>query len=410
MTHKIVVGLGFGDEAKGATVDWLTANEDVQAVIRFNGGPQAAHNVVTASGLHHTFAQFGSGTFNGVPTHLSRFMMFNPFNIWPERDHLMNVLGLPDPLDGLTVSWNALLITPYHREANRRREDARGHARHGSTGQGIGEVRYYQRDFPGDELYVGDMQVPTRLIPKLRKLREYYEAQGFDMSDIMPPEELAEQYFKMKEYIQIVSDKYTEKLLDSGTCVFEGAQGVLLDELYGFNPHTTFSATTQRNARTLLDGRPAETWGLTRSYHTRHGHGPFPTEGLGIGLDDVPEMHNATGHFQGGWRVGALDMSLLRYAVEVNGGVDRVSVSHMDYVRNHENIITDGYAEGYTISTPRDRIESHTYGPTLFGAKPVIRDIELHEAIREATGVLPTLYSYGPRREDRVLADVPALS
>ena len=70
----IVVDLGFGDAGKGATVDYLCspdADLNVSAVVRFNGGAQAAHNVVV-DGRHHTFSQFGSGTFSGVSTILSR--------------------------------------------------------------------------------------------------------------------------------------------------------------------------------------------------------------------------------------------------------------------------------------------------------------------------------------------------
>lgn len=67
----IVVGLGWGDEGKGATVDALVASNQ-QRVVRFNGGQQAAHNVI-ADGIHHTFSSIGSGAFSNVPTFISRF-------------------------------------------------------------------------------------------------------------------------------------------------------------------------------------------------------------------------------------------------------------------------------------------------------------------------------------------------
>ena len=81
----IVVGLGFGDEAKGATVDFLCAQDDVAGVVRFNGGAQAAHNVV-ADGRHHTFRQFGSGTLSGVPTFLSRYCLVEPIGLAGEAE------------------------------------------------------------------------------------------------------------------------------------------------------------------------------------------------------------------------------------------------------------------------------------------------------------------------------------
>ena len=81
--HVAVVDLGYGDAGKGTVVDALCAAGPVTAVIRFNGGAQAAHNVVTAGGRHHTFAQFGSGTLQGVPTHLSRFVVVDPLALAP---------------------------------------------------------------------------------------------------------------------------------------------------------------------------------------------------------------------------------------------------------------------------------------------------------------------------------------
>ncbi|MDU0295245.1 adenylosuccinate synthetase, partial [Saccharothrix longispora] len=94
--HVIVVGLGFGDEGKGAVVDALCHDRPTTAVIRFNGGAQAAHNVV-ADGRHHTFSQYGSGTLAGVPTHLSHHVLVEPIALATETREL-EALGVPDPL------------------------------------------------------------------------------------------------------------------------------------------------------------------------------------------------------------------------------------------------------------------------------------------------------------------------
>ena len=72
-TVVLLAGLGFGDEGKGTVTDYLVRTHSAKMVVRYNGGAQAAHNVVLPDGRHHTFAQFGSGTFvPGVRTHLSR--------------------------------------------------------------------------------------------------------------------------------------------------------------------------------------------------------------------------------------------------------------------------------------------------------------------------------------------------
>src|ERR1700754_3409097 len=131
MGHVIVVDLGFGDAGKGGVVDRLCARGPgaVHAVVRFNGGAQAAHNVVTTDARHHTFAQFGSGTFTpGVRTHLSRFMLVDPLALAAEAGHLAG-LGVPDALARLTVVREPLLTTLCRRAAGRAREIARGVAR-----------------------------------------------------------------------------------------------------------------------------------------------------------------------------------------------------------------------------------------------------------------------------------------
>src|SRR5947207_7285945 len=114
-----LVGLGFGDCGKGLFTDALCRRWPVHTVARFNGGAQAGHNVVTPDGRHHTFAQFGAGTFvPGVRTHLARQMVVHPLALWLEARGLASV-GVPDALERLTVSARALAITPFQQAACR---------------------------------------------------------------------------------------------------------------------------------------------------------------------------------------------------------------------------------------------------------------------------------------------------
>ena len=138
----VVVGLGYGDESKGATVDYLASTiGDTAAVVRWSGGGQAAHNVCHGP-RHHTFRQFGSGTLRGVRTIARAPMLVNPISLATEAAELA-VLGVGDPFGLLTVDANALVTTPIHVAMNRAREIARGAARHGSCGEGVGETRAY---------------------------------------------------------------------------------------------------------------------------------------------------------------------------------------------------------------------------------------------------------------------------
>ncbi|WP_156756128.1 adenylosuccinate synthetase [Actinokineospora pegani] len=340
--HVVVVGLGFGDEGKGAVVDALCADGSVSTVVRFNGGAQAAHNVVVDGG-HHTFSQFGSGTLAGVPTWLSRHVLVEPIALATESRELA-ALGVADPLRLVSIDADALLTTPFHVAANRAREDARGRDRHGSCGKGIGETAWYAllaergaqpgdvvegqeaRGVPGPPPTVGDCANPVALRRKLDALARFYEpliGAGPGVDDLVAL------YRAFADTVRTTTGDEAGRLADAGRLVFEGAQGVLLDETHGFHPHTTWSTVTPRNARALLAGRDARVLGVTRTYQTRHGAGPLPTEDRGV-LDRFPERHNGTGEYQGAWRAGHLDTVLLRYAVAACGGVDGLAVTHLD--------------------------------------------------------------------------------
>ena len=330
MSHVIVVDLGYGDAGKGTVVDWLCATRPVHAVVRFNGGGQAAHNVVLPDGRWHTFAQFGAGTFRpGVRTHLSRFMVVDPLALAVEADHLAAV-GVPDALDRLTVDGAALLTTPYHRAANRAREVARGADRHGSCGMGVGETMAYDLAYPGEAPRVGDCVTPAVLRQRLAALRDRLTAELGPL-DAPPVDDCVTAFTAFAERVSIVDGNHLTTLLRSGTCVFEGAQGVLLDEWHGFHPYTTWSTTTFTNAERLLAeadmSGTATRLGVLRTATTRHGPGPLVTEDPTLPFADP---RNPTNPWQGRFRFGHFDAVAHRYALEVAGGVDGLALTHLD--------------------------------------------------------------------------------
>lgn len=331
--HTVVVDLGFGDAGKGAVVDRLCGKGPVRAVVRFNGGAQAAHNVVTADGRHHTFAQFGSGTLRGVRTHLSRFMAVDPLALAAEADHL-RALGVPDPYALLTVDRRARLTTPYHAAANRLRERARGAGRHGSCGMGVGETAAYDLAHPGDAPTVGDCASRTPLLRRLRRLRDRLTDELGPLG-APPPEDCADAFTAFGRAVRLTDGTALRRLARQGPLVFEGAQGVLLDEWHGFHPYTTWSTTTFANAETLLAeagaAGSARRVGVVRTYTTRHGPGPLVTEDAGLAAV-LPERHNGHGRWQGAFRVGHFDAVAHAYAVEACGGVDALALTHVDAV------------------------------------------------------------------------------
>ncbi len=227
-----------------------------RAVVRFNGGAQAAHNVVVGE-QHHTFSQFGSGTLSGTPTLLSRYVLVEPIALAAEARGLA-ALGVADPLSLLSIDGNALLTTPIHVAANRAREDARGADRHGSCGKGIGETAWYalvcaQRPavgsvFEGQRVpgtagsppTVGDCGDPATMRRKLDALARFYGP----LADFPSVAGMVDLYREFADAVRIVPGDEIGRLVAQGKLVFEGAQGVLLDQWRGFHPHTTWSTVT----------------------------------------------------------------------------------------------------------------------------------------------------------------------
>ena len=428
MNHVIVVDLGYGDAGKGTVVDWLCSpfaasggsgglgGGPVHTVVRFNGGAQAGHNVVAADGRHHTFAQFGSGTFwPGVRTFLSRFMLVDPLALAAEAAHLAAV-GVPDALGRLTVDADALLTTPYHRAANRARELARGRDRHGSCGMGIGETASYALSAGCDAPRVGDCAAPRVLAGKLGRLRDRLSDELGPL-DAPPVPDLCEAYRAFAAAVPLVDSGYLARVLRRGRVVFEGAQGVLLDEWRGFHPYTTWSRTTFANAETLLAeaGASGVRLGVVRSYLTRHGPGPFVTEDPALRL---PERHNRHGDWQGVFRVGHFDAVALRYAVSVAGGVDALAVTHLDTaerlgtagppgtgaVRVCDEYLVDGRRVERLVPGPeRDLGYQERLTGMLLRAQPSYADLAgaWPGVIEAALGAPVALLSWGPTAADK---------
>lgn len=299
----IVVDLGFGDAGKGTTVDYLARRGGVSAVVRFNGGAQARHFVVTPDGRTHGFSQFGSGTFvPGVQTFLSRFVLVDPLELLKEAEALSE-LRCSKPFSRLYIDENALVVTPLHRYMNRIREHARGDKRHGSCGMGIGEAMAASLQYPHLTIRTRDLrdkgkltellqmqqclfrQLSEEVLPFEKHLRLFEEGATV-LHYPKSVDELAKLMHGIASHLQIVPSAHLARLAQQGSLLFEGAQGVLLDEWRGFHPYTTWSTTTPTNAHMLLSEigyvHPIKTLGVMRAYHTRHGAGPFPTEAPGL--------------------------------------------------------------------------------------------------------------------------------
>ena len=425
--HLIVIGLGFGDEGKGGIIDYLSRKLPSTLVVRFNGGGQAAHNVVTSEGLHHTFSQFGSGTFAGARTHLSRHMLVQPGALCAEGEHLRN-LGLSDVFSRMTVDGDALVTTRFHMAVNRLREITRK-TRHGSCGVGIGETIVDHLALGKDTLFVKDFINPATAWRKLEHLQAVNRAKVLDLvTDLLksftytawgsdasiranewswldnPKCIDAEAYAgqMLKDNVKIVDGSWLDGELDKeGTVLFEGAQGVLLDQHKGFLPYCTRSTTTFENARDLLGGRAAATMGVIRTYLTRHGAGPFPTEDASL---THPEAHNGQGLWQQNFRLGHFDRVLFRYALDAAGGVDQVAVTHVDREDRDFVKVCARYEGLKDLTVPKTEEEQRGLTALLEQAKPLyIKRPNIRSAISTIAQAPVTLSSWGPTADDHIL-------
>lgn len=421
----IVTDLGFGDSGKGTTVEWLCAVTEADWVVRFNGGAQAAHNVVTPDGRHHTFNQFGSGTLLGVPTYLSRFCLLSVEQVYLESERLKG-LGVSAPLTMLRVDPAALLTTPFHVAATQLAEIARGDQAHGSCGMGVGQTMIDHLD--GRRIVAGQLLGDENALR--RALRDMQRAVRMRMQDTIgkigrPPAEIPEAWplydpGMTDDLVELYRAFATTGCIDGSrpdgdVYVFEGAQGVLLDEWRGFHPHTTWSTTTSHNADELVREWGIETTtrlGVVRSYMTRHGAGPLPTESDALSAT-IAEAHNATGRWQGAWRVGYPDIVAWRYAVSVTGELDGLVVTCLDRLAELDHLkVCVGYEIDGMDWTPRadhpleDLDAQEKLTVAIRRARPTYRILDEEEdllaLLEEELGVPVLVRSYGMHATDKV--------
>ncbi len=417
----LVAGLGYGDEGKGALVDHLTRRHDVHTIVRYNGGAQAGHNVVTPEGLHHPFSQFGSGMLArpDVETHLSRYMLVNPITLYSEGMHLQEILGR-DVFAQVTIDRSALVTTQFQVVANRLREMHRSNGRHGSCGMGIGETMSdYLKWGRYKVVLAEDLENQIKLRRKLKFLRELKmeelkpilpdlpetgEVRGYleFMTDDVAFNEYLSCLCDTPRMVRLVDEDFLEKRLRlPGTVVFEGAQGVLLDQKWGWQPHTTWTNITYENAFDLLKGFKGHVMklGVLRAHATRHGAGPFVTEDPSLKLE---KDHNVWTPWQQNFRIGHFDAVASRYAIQVIGGVDALVLTHLDCFVGERKICTSYQMRGEEWSdlpVGSGSFETQAaLAKTLLNAKPIYQTLQggAAEEIADRLGVPLFGYSFGP--------------
>ncbi|MGJ8668599.1 MAG: adenylosuccinate synthase [Oceanococcus sp.] len=343
----VVIGSQWGDEGKGKIVDLLT--ENCSAVVRFQGGHNAGHTLVI-DGKKTVLHLIPSGILrDNVECLIGNGVVLSPESLHEEMQGLEK-LGIP-VRERLRISPACPLILPYHVKLDQAREIARGAAKIGTTGRGIGPA--YEDKVARRALRVDDLFHRERLAAKLGEvldfhnfvLKNYFRTEGVDFNEIL------DQCLVYAEWLAPMTADVTEILRahqDAGhNILFEGAQGALLDVDHGTYPYVTSSNTTAGGASTGTGVGPLRldhVLGIVKAYTTRVGSGPFPTE-----LHDAIGEHLAikggeVGATTGrGRRCGWFDAVALRRSV-FNNSISGLCITKLDVLDGLQSIqICTGY-------------------------------------------------------------------
>lgn len=320
--NVVILGTQWGDEGKGKIVDLLTDQADL--VTRFQGGHNAGHTLVI-DGEKTVLHLIPSGILrDGVQCLIGNGVVLSPEALLKEIAGL-EAKGVP-VRERLLLSPACPLILPYHTALDQARELARGNAKIGTTGRGIGPA--YEDKVARRGVRLGDLQHPQRFASKLQEVMELHNFQltKFYKTDAVDYQQVYDEAMAMGEQLLPMVADVTNILHDNREqgkhILFEGAQGSLLDIDHGTYPYVTSSNTTAGGTATGSGFGPLYldyVLGITKAYTTRVGSGPFPTELF----DKVGEHLAAKGHEFGATtgrarRCGWFDAVALRQAVRIN--------------------------------------------------------------------------------------------
>jgi len=345
----ILLGLQWGDEGKGKVVDVLTPRYDV--VARFQGGPNAGHTL-EFDGQKYVLRSIPSGIFQGGKVNIiGNGVVLDPLLFMKEAEELAQS-GHP-LTERLYISKKAHLILPTHRLLDKANEAAKGKAKIGTTGKGIGPA--YTDKVSRNGLRVGDILdnfdekyavARQRHIEMIEALNHTAMEKGSEPVSIEGLEALEAEWMQGVEYLRrfrfIDSEHFVNRCLDEDKSILcEGAQGSLLDVDFGSYPFVTSSNTICAGACTglgLAPSRIGEVYGIFKAYCTRVGSGPFPTElfdETGAKIRDLGHEYGAvTGRER---RCGWIDLVALRYTIMLSG-VTQLIMMKSDVLDSFETI------------------------------------------------------------------------
>ena len=425
--NVVVIGTQWGDEGKGKIVDWLT--DHVAGVVRFQGGHNAGHTLVI-KGRKTILRLIPSGILHPqVTCFIGNGVVVSPEALLQEMGELENA-GI-EVTKQLRVSEAAALILPHHIALDQARERAKGEAKIGTTGRGIGPA--YEDKVARRAIRVGDLYARERFAAKLGEvldyhnfvLRNYFHAEVIDFQKTL--DDTLAIAAKLKPMVADVSGEVNALITQGKQILFEGAQAALLDVDHGTYPYVTSSNTVAGQAAAGAGVGPGQlhyVLGVAKAYATRVGAGPFPTE-----LDDeVGERLRVRGNEYGSVtgrprRCGWFDAAALKRAVQLNGlsgicitkldvldGLDKVRVAvGYNTTGGRRDILPVG-AEALAICEPIYEEfpgwKESTVGVKAFDKLPANAQAYM-KRLEQLAGAPVAIISTGPDREETIVLRHP---
>jgi len=425
--NLVVIGTQWGDEGKGKIVDWLT--DHVAAVVRFQGGHNAGHTLVIG-GRKTIVRLIPSGIMHpGVKCFIGNGVVVSPDALMKEIREL-EAAGV-DVRGRLRISEACPLILPYHVALDAAREAAKGEAKIGTTGRGIGPA--YEDKVARRAIRVQDLYARERLAAKLGEvldyhnfvLKNYFKAATVDFQKTL--EDTLALGEMLRPMTADVSGEINALIREGKGILFEGAQAALLDVDHGTYPYVTSSNCLAGQASAGAGVGPQQlhyVLGVAKAYATRVGGGPFPTE-----LDDeVGEHLRVKGNEYGSVtgrprRCGWFDAAALKRAVQLNGvsglcitkldvldGLDTVRLATGYKVRGEIRDILPVGAEALAICEPVYEEfpgwKESTVGVRALEGLPAAARAYL-KRLEELVGAPVVLISTGPDRDETIVLAHP---
>ena len=427
MKNVVVVGSQWGDEGKGKIVDWLSSQADI--VVRFQGGHNAGHTLVIDEKVFKLRLLPSGIVRQGKISILGNGVVIDPWALLDEIKEIKKQ-GIDVNPENFMISESSSLILPFHQEMDEIREDAAGIGKIGTTRRGIGPC--YEDKVGRRAIRVMDLRSESNLNDRLENVLQHHNAirKGLKKK-IFKKIDLKKKLLKIAPEILKFAQPVWLKLglykKERKKILYEGAQGILLDNDHGTYPYVTSSNTVPAMAATGSGSSPETIGyilGITKAYTTRVGSGPFPTElknkiGENLGRRGK-EFGTVTARKR---RCGWFDGVLVRQTIKISG-INGIALTKLDVLDDLDEIKMcvgyelNGKKLDYLPAASEDQFKINPIYKSFPGWKTKTQGIRILKdlpenakkyvyALEDFVGAKVSSISTSPEREDTILIEDP---